>query len=130
MNCSWNSEITWHNAVTSALRTFSILGSATGFSRISCGFALLLRLGNGFTELVSFLWVNRGSEGIKMGLDGLFPFGEIGDGIRGGVIGSNSDAICGGFSSIKFEGSNGRAIEIIGDSSDVFEFIGHSAVEK
>jgi hypothetical protein len=63
-----------------------------------------------------------------MGLDGREPVDMVGDGILGGVIGSNGHAIGGGFSSVEFEGLNDVSIEIIGDASDVFEFIGHSAV--
>jgi hypothetical protein len=61
-----------------------------------------------------------------MGLDGLDPVDMVGDGILGGVIGSNGHAIGGGLSSIKFEGLNDVSIKVVGDASDVFEFIGHS----
>ncbi len=88
---------------------------------------MLLRLGNGFAEFVSLLGGQGGSEGIKMGLDGGEPVDMVGDGILGGVIGSNGHAIGGRFSSIEFKGLDDVSIEIIGDASDVFEFIGHSA---
>jgi hypothetical protein len=65
-----------------------------------------------------------------MGLDGLDPVDMVGDGILGGVIGSNGHAIGGGLSSIKFEGLNDVSIKVVGDASDVFEFIGHSAEDR
>jgi hypothetical protein len=74
--------------------------------------------------------MDRGSEGIKMGLDRLDPVDREGDGILGGVIGSNGHAIGGGFSSIELEDADDVSIKIVGDASDVFEFIGHSAEEN
>jgi hypothetical protein len=61
-----------------------------------------------------------------MGLDRLDPVDRVGDGILGGVIGSNGHAICCGFSSLEFEDADDVSIEVVGDASDVFEFIGHS----
>jgi hypothetical protein len=110
----------------SSLLTRNTLGSGAGLSRISCGFALLLRLDDGFAEFVSLLWTKGGAEGSKTRLDGLDPSWEIGDRIGGGVVGADSNTLGGGLSPIQFEGSNCSSIEVVGDAADVFEFIGHS----
>jgi len=84
---------------------------------------LLLRFVDGFTECVSFLGGEGGSEGIKTRLRELSPVCQIGDGIRGSVIGSNSHALRGWLSSVELEDSDGGSIEIVGNSSDVLEFV-------
>ena len=69
----------------------------------------------------------RFAVGIKMGLDSLPPTGIVMNGFGGGMVGSNTDAFSGGFSrGIELEGIEVSSIlEVIGDSSDVFEFIIH-----
>ena len=119
--------MTLHSATTSSLLTRSTLGSHAGFARSSCGFTLLLRLDDGFAELVSLLGSNPEAEGIKTMLDRLDPVGEIGEGIRGGVVRSDGDAFRGGLSPIQFKGSNCGAKEVVGDTVDVFEFIRHAS---
>ncbi len=65
--------------------------------------------------------------GIKMGLDSLAPIWIVVNGIGGGIIDSKMDALGGWFSrGFEFEGIEiGSILEVIGDSSDVFEFIIH-----
>uniref|UniRef100_A0A6C0KRK3 Uncharacterized protein n=1 Tax=viral metagenome TaxID=1070528 RepID=A0A6C0KRK3_9ZZZZ len=109
----------------SALDTLRILGSTGWFSRISCGFAWLLRFDNGVAECVPCLRGEGGAEGIKTRLDTFSPIGKISDGVGCGVVGTNGEAGTGWFSVVEFEGSNCSSVEIVRDTMDVFEFIIH-----
>ena len=124
-NCSLNSVMTCARDSMSALDTLRILGSTGRFSRISCGFAWLLRFDNGVAKGVPGLRGERGAEGIKTRLNTFSPIGKIGNGVGCGVVGTDGEAGTGWFSVIKFEGSNGGSVEVVGDSVDVFELIIH-----
>jgi len=69
-----------------------------------------------------------GSEGIKTGLDTLSPVGEIVNLVNICAIGSNNDAVFTGLTASELEGSDVDAVEIVRDSSDVFELIVHVVI--
>lgn len=41
------------------------------------------------------------------------------------MVGSNGDTVLTGETTLEFEGAEGRSVEIVGDSVNVFELIGH-----
>lgn len=130
LNCSWNSDMTWHSAATSSLLTFSTLTSG-GFSRSACGFTLLRRFDDWLAEFVSFLGGEAVAEGIKIWFDSVSPIGVVGDWICGRVVGSNCDTIASRFSCVELEGFDGCSVDVIGDSMDVLEFISaHSVLNR
>ena len=109
----------------SSLETRRILGSTGRLSWISSGFAWLLRLDNGVPKGVSCVGDEPCSEGIKTRLDALPPVGKILNAVRVGVIVSDVDAMLAGESALELEGLDGGSVKVVGDASDVFEFIVH-----
>lgn len=126
-NCSLNSVIICARDSMSALDTLRILGSTGRFSRISCGFAWLLRFDNGVAKGVPGLRGERGAEGIKTRLDTFSPVGKIDNGVGCGVVGTDGETGAGWFSVVEFESSDSGSVEVVGDSMDVFELIIHSS---
>ena len=121
---SFHSLIICPNTATSALLTRTTLGF-TGFSWISCTFALLLRLNDTFAEFVAILDGDSGVEGCEMGGDTLFPVWEVGDGIGFSVICSDCGAFVAGLSFVELKSMDGCAIEKVGDAADVLDFKCH-----
>jgi hypothetical protein len=109
----------------SSLDTLRILGSTGRLSWISCGFAWLLRFDDGVTDGVTCVGDERSAEGIKMGLDKLAPVGEIVNLVRVGSVGSDGDTLITGNSTVEFECVGGCSVDIMGDSTDLFELIIH-----
>jgi hypothetical protein len=65
------------------------------------------------------------SEGIKTRLDKFLPVVGIGNAILCGVISADGKAVATGFSCVELKGVDGGTVEVVGDSSDVFELIVH-----
>lgn len=109
----------------SSLDTRRILGSTGWLSWISSGFAWLLRLDDDVVEGVAVVRDDGGSEGIKTGLDTLAPIGEIINLIGIWSVGSDRNALFAGNSSVEFESICSCSIDVVGNSSDLFELIVH-----
>ena len=109
----------------SSLETRRILGSSGRLSWISRGFAWLVRFDDGVANGVTCMGDESRSEGIKTRFNALPPVGKILNSVRVWMIGPNGDTVLAGLSSLEFEGVDGSSVEIVGDSSDVFELIGH-----
>mgnify|MGYP006947914082 CR=1 FL=1 len=82
---------------------------------------LLLRLVDVLAEMVSVEGLDLFSVGIHTVLDGLTPFREELDGVSKGIIGSEVDGMGGRFSIEDLKGIDAVSLEIVRDSSDVFE---------
>ena len=109
----------------SSLDTRRILGSTARLSWISSGFAWLLRFDDGVTEGVAGMGDEGLAEGIKTRLDPFPPIDSILNVVTIGIVSSDLDAVLAGLSVTELEGLDGGSVEIIGDTSDVFEFIIH-----
>ena len=106
----------------SSLLTWSSLGSAGGSARSSLADTLLFRFVNGLTEVVSGPRDDSFAVGIKTRLCGLCPVLSELDGIPFGIVGSKEDTMGRRFSSVDLKAVEVVALEVVGDSVDVFEF--------
>jgi len=109
----------------SSLETRRILGSSGRLSWISRGFAWLVRFDDGVANGITGMGDESRSKGIKTRFNALPPVGKILNAVRVGVISPDVDAVLAGLSALEFEGVDGGSVEIVGDSSDVFELIVH-----
>jgi hypothetical protein len=109
----------------SSLDTRRILGSTGRLSWISCGFAWLLRFDDRISKGIAGMGDEAGSEGIKTGLDTLSPIWEIVNFVSICSIGSNDSTMFTGLTCMEFKDSDVDAVEIVGDSANVFELITH-----
>jgi hypothetical protein len=109
----------------SSLDTRRILGSTGRLSRISCGFAWLLRLDKGVAKGVSCVADERFSEGVKTRFDTQSPVVEIVNAVGGRIVGSDGDTVFGGMPVGEVEGLDAGSIKEVRDASNLFEFIVH-----
>ena len=114
--------MTCESASMSSLLTWSSLGSAGGSARSSLADTLLFRFVNGLTKVVSCAGDDSFAVGIKTRLCGLCPVLSELDEISLGIVGSKEDTMGRRFSSVDLKAVEVVALEVVGDSVDVFEF--------
>ena len=106
----------------SSLLTWSSLGSAGGSARSSLADTLLFRFVNGLAEVVSCAGDDSFAVGIKTRLGNLCPvLSELYE-ISFSIVGSKEDTMGRRFSSVDLKTVEVVALEVVGDSVDVFEF--------
>jgi hypothetical protein len=84
-----------------------------------------LRFDDGVTERVAGMGDEAGSKGDKTRFDALPPIGIIVNLVGIGAISSDGDTVLARLAGMEFKGIDGCSVNIVWNSPDMFELIGH-----